>query len=143
MGQIATVSGKLTELSGALTTSSGALNDALRDYKAQRDSVSTRLADVRSTVELARREASLTEDVLNRIETSTSKLSDAQKAADEYMDGVSQVLADSSEAFRESVVSTLAKVNHEFHTKLNSAVGLLSAAVQELEVTLGSFTPRR
>ncbi|WP_139559025.1 anti-phage ZorAB system protein ZorA [Methylotetracoccus oryzae] len=143
MGQIATVSGKLTELSGALTTSSGALYDALRDYKAQRDSVSTLLADVRSTVELARREASLTEDVLNRIETSTSKLSDAQKAADEYMDGVSQVLADSSEAFRESVVSTLAKVNHEFHTKLNSAVGLLSAAVQELEVTLGSFTPRR
>lgn len=143
MGKAETVIGKLTELSGALTTSSGALQEGLRDYKAQRDSVTSLLSDVRSTVELARREASLTGDVLQQIEASTSKLIEAQKAADEYMDGVSQVLADSSEAFRESVVSTLAKVNHDFHTKLSSAVGLLSTAVQELEVTLGSLAPRR
>lgn len=142
MEQAATVSGKLTELSGALTTSAGALQDVLRDYKAQRDSVSALLADVRSTLELARKEASLTGDVLQRIEASTNKLNQAQKAADEYLDGVSQVLAESSTAFRESVVSTLSAVNHDFHTKLSSAVGLLSTAVQELEVTLGSFTPR-
>jgi len=141
MGQTTTVSGKLAELSGSLTTSSSALQDALRDYKVQRDSVSTLLADVRSTIELARKEASLTGDVLQRIEASTSKLSQAQKAADEYLDGVSDVLAGSSEAFRESVVSTLAKVNHDFHTKLSSAVGLLSTAVQELEVSLGSLGP--
>lgn len=144
MAQAATVSSKLTELSGALTASSGALQEALRDYKSQRDAVSALLGDVRATVELAKKEASLTGDVLQRIETSTTKLSQAQKAADEYLDGVSQVLADSSDAFRESVVSTLAKVNHDFHTKLSSAVGLLSTAVQELEVTLGgSLAPRR
>ncbi len=143
MGQAATVSGKLTELSGALTTSSGALQEALRDYKSQRDAVSALLGDVRATVELAKKEASLTGDVLQRIETSTTKLSQAQKAADEYLDGVSQVLADSSDAFRESVVSTLAKVNHDFHTKLSSAVGLLSTAVQELEVTLGGSLAAR
>ncbi|OYY94444.1 MAG: tellurium resistance protein TerC [Hydrogenophilales bacterium 28-61-23] len=144
MGQAATVSGKLTELAGALTSSSGALQEGLRDYKSQRDAVSVLLGDVRATIELAKKEASLTGDVLQRIEMSATKLSQAQKAADEYLDGVSQVLADSSEAFRESVVSTLAKVNHDFHTKLSSAVGLLSTAVQELEVTLGgSLAPRR
>lgn len=143
MGQTATVSGKLAELSGSLTTSSGALQDALRDYKAQRDSVSALLAEVRSTVELARKEASLTGDVLQRIEASTDKLSKAQKTADEYLDGVNQVLADSSEAFYNSVADTLAKVNYDFHFKLSSAVGLLSTAVQELEVSLGSLAPRR
>lgn len=143
MGQAATVSNKLTELSGALTTSSNGLQDGLRDYKAQRDSVTALISELRSTVEFARKEASLSGDVLQRIEASTSKLSQAQKAADEYMDGVSQVLADSSKEFRESVVTTLARVNHEFHTKLASAVGLLSTAVQELEVTLGSLAPRR
>ena len=143
MNQAATVSGKLTELSGALITSSGALQDALRDYKLQRDAVSALLSDVRATIEMAKKEASLTGDVLQRIEASTVKLSQAQTAADEYLDGVSQVLADSSDAFRESVVSTLAKVNHDFHTKLSSAVGLLSTAVQELEVTLGSLAPSR
>jgi hypothetical protein len=143
MGQAATVSTKLTEVSGSLTTSASAVQDALSDYRAQREAVSQLLTDVRATVELARKEASLTADVLQRIELSTAKLGTAQMAADAYLDGVSQVLADSSEAFRESVVSTLSKVNHDFHTKLSSAVGLLSTAVQELEVTLGSLAPKR
>ena len=143
MGQAATVSAKLIEVSESLTTSAGAVQDALSDYRVQREAVSQLLADVRATVELARKEASLTTDVLQRIESSTAKLGTAQKAADAYLDGVSQVLADSSEAFRESVVSTLSKVNYDFHTKLSSAVGLLSTAVQELEVTLGSLAPKR
>ena len=143
MGQAATVSAKLTEVSGSLTTSASAVQEALSDYRAQREAVSQLLTDVRATVELARKEASLTADVLQRIESSTAKLGTAQMAADAYLDGVSQVLADSSEAFRESVVSTLSKVNHDFHTKLSSAVGLLSTAVQELEVTLGSLAPKR
>lgn len=143
IGQAATVSAKLTEASGSLTTSASAIQVALGDYRAQREAVSQLLIDVRATVELARKEASLTADVLQRIESSTAKLSAAQMAADEYLDGVSQVLSGSSEAFRESVVSTLSKVNHDFHTKLSSAVGLLSTAVQELEVTLGSIAPKR
>lgn len=143
MNQATTVGSKLNELSGQLTSSSSALHEALRDYQAQRQAVTTLLADVRSTIELARKEASLTTDVLQRIEASTAKLGAAQKTADEYLDGVSQVLAESSEAFRESVVATLAKVNHDFHTKLSSAVGLLSTAVQELEVSLGSLAPVR
>lgn len=143
MGQAATVAAKLTEVSGSLTTSASAVQDALQDYRAQREAVTQLLTDVRTTVELTRKEASLTADVLQRIESSTAKLGAAQTAADAYLDGVSQVLADSSEAFRESVVSTLSTVNHEFHTKLSSAVGLLSTAVQELEVTLGSLAPKR
>lgn len=143
MGQAATASAQLTEVSGSLTTSASAVQEALQDYRAQREAVTQLLADVRATVELARKEASITADVLQRIESSAEKLGAAQTAADAYLGGVSQVLAESSEAFRESVVSTLSKVNHDFHTKLASAVGLLSTAVQELEVTLGSLAPRQ
>lgn len=143
MEQAAAVGAKLTEVSGSLTTGAGAIQEVLRDYRAQRDAVGQLLAEIRATVELARKEASLTGDVLRRIENSAEKLGAAQKAADEYLDGVGEVLATSSEAFRESVVSTLGKVNHDFHTKLSSAVSLLSTAVQELEVTLGSLAPRR
>lgn len=143
MNQAAAVSSKLTEMSGTLSISSSALQEALRDYKAQRDAVTALLGEVQATIEIAKKEASITGDVLQRIEASTTKLGQAQAAADEYLDGVSEVLANSSDAFRESVVSTLAKVNHDFHTKLSSAVGLLSTAVQELEVTLGSLAPAR
>lgn len=143
MNRAETVSAKLAEVSGSLTTSASAVKDALQDYRAQREAVTQLLAEVRATVDLASKEASITADVLQRIEASTEKLGAAQKAADAYLDGVSQVLAESSEAFRASVMSTLSQVNHDFHTKLASAVGLLSTTVQELEVTLGSFAPRR
>lgn len=143
LDQVTAVSSKLAGVSGALTAGAGAVQEALRDYRIQRDAVAQLLAEVKVTVELARKEASLTGEALHCIEQSASKLGEAQKAADEYLDGVSHVLAKSSEAFRESVLNTLGKVNHDFHAKLSSAVGLLSTAVQELEVSLASVGMRQ
>lgn len=137
------VSEKLAEVSGSLTSGSAAIQELLRDYRVQREAVGQLLVEVRTTVELARKEASITADVLHRIEGSTQKLGAAQLAADAYLEGVSDVLLGSSEAFRSSVVSTLGKVNHDFHDKLSSAVGLLSTAVQELAITLEITPPSR
>lgn len=139
----ASVGSQLTELTGSLTASAGSVQEGLRDYRAQRESLGTLLADVKATIEHAKREASVSADVLQRIEQSATKLADAQRAAEDYMEGVTKVLGDSTDAFRDAVVSTLGKVNHDFHEKLSGAVGLLSTAVQELEVTLGSLAPRR
>jgi uncharacterized protein with GYD domain len=142
MNLVTVSNSKMLELTGQLTSSTTAMQELLRDYQVQRQVVAGMVGELRALTDQARKEALLTSDVLQRIETSTAKLGAAQQAADMYLDGVNQVLADSSAAFRESVVSTLDKVNHEFHAKLSSAVGLLATAVQELEVTLGSFTPR-
>jgi DNA-binding GntR family transcriptional regulator len=97
---------------------------------------------VRGTIEAARKEASVTSDVLSRIEGSAAKLAAAHKAADQYLDGINDVLATSTDAFREAVVSTLNSVNRDFHTQLSTAVGLLGGAVQELEASLSSFAPQ-
>ncbi|HWK71420.1 MAG TPA: anti-phage ZorAB system protein ZorA [Burkholderiaceae bacterium] len=137
--QVTATSNKLAEASGSLTASSSSLQEALRDYRTQRETLASLLSEVRETIELARKEASITTDVLQRIEISTTKLATAQKAADEYLDGVNQVLGQSSDSFKEAVVSTLGKVNHEFHEKLSSAVGLLGTAIQELESSLGTI----
>lgn len=139
MTQATTVSSKLAEVSGSLTASSSSLQEGLRDYKSQREALATLLSEVREIIELARNEASITADALQRIEASTAKLGTAQKAADEYLDGVSSVLEQASDAFSSSVVLTLSKVNSTFHEKLSSAVGLLSAAIQELESSLGTI----
>lgn len=141
--QATTIGAKLTEVAGVLGNGATALQDVVRDYRAQREAIVQLLTEVRATVDVARREASITADVLRRIEASAEKLGGAQKAADEYLDGVSVVLGNSTEAFRESVVSTLNKVNHEFHQKLSDAVALLTSTIDELEVTLGSPTPKR
>jgi len=142
VGQVGIVSGKLSELSGQLTSSAGSLQDVLRDYQAQRQAVVALLAEVRVTIEAARKDARITSDILSRIELSAAKLASAQQAAEEYLDGINEVLASSSDAFRDAVVSTLNSVNREFHTQLSTAVGLLGGAVQELEASLGSFAPQ-
>ena len=142
MGQVATVGGKLSELSGQLSSSAASLQEVLRDYKTQRQAVSELLTEVRSTIEIARKDASVTSDILSRIESSAAKLAEAHKSADEYLEGINEVLATSNAAFRDAVVSTLTSVNRDFHAQLSTAVGLLGGAVQELEVSLGSFAPQ-
>ena len=97
------------------------------------------VVELRETVELARKEASLTTDILTRIESSATRLGTAQKQADEYLEGVSRVLGEAHMTFATEVRRTLERANTEFHNKLGAAVGLLSAGVQELEVTLASM----
>ncbi len=137
MGQAATVAGKLTELTGAMTASSLALQEGIRDYRAQRDAVSTLVTELRTIVESAKSEAGLTEDILTRIQSAAEKLAAAQVQADQYLDGVSRVLGEAHQSFADATTKTLDRANTEFHKKLTAAVGLLSASIQELEITLG------
>jgi hypothetical protein len=97
------------------------------------------LADLRTTVEVTRREASLTGDVLQRIEQSAESLREAQLEAQQYLDGVSEVLARAHDAFGQEVKRTLDRANQEFHEKLSSAVNLLGGAIAELETTLATI----
>ena len=139
MGQVANVSAKLTETSGSLTSGSTAIQELLKDYRIQRDAIGQLVTELRATVEVARKEAALTGDVLARIEGSATRLGTAQKQADEYLAGVSKVLGDAHTSFATEVKRTLDKANTEFHTKLTTAVGMLSSAVAELELTLASM----
>lgn len=136
--QAAGVSEKLAETSGALTVGGSAMQGLLKDYQGQRAAVETLVGELRATVESARKEASLTADILGRIESSAQKLGLAQKQADEYLDDVSQVLADAHTAFATEVKRTLNTANTEFLAKLSTAVNMLHAAIGELELTLST-----
>ena len=143
MAQVGAVGGKLAELSGGLTGSSTALQEALRDYRAQREGLGALLTEMRSVVDVARREAGITADVLQRIEASAQKLGQAQRAADEYLEGVNRVLAESNEAFGDAVIATVSRINTEFNDKLASAVSLLSGTIRELETTFTDLLASR
>jgi hypothetical protein len=143
MGQASDVSLKLVQASSSLSAGATTMQDGLGDYRLQREAVGHVVSELRATVELARKEASLTADVLSRIEGSAERLSDAQKQADQYLSGVSKVLGDAHQAFATSVKKTLELANTEFHTKLATAVGLLSSTIGELEATIGNVAPQR
>ena len=143
MDKAALIGNKLTEISGHMSVGSNALQESLRDYQAQRQAVGALLENAKATIELARREAGVTENVLQRIEASSNKLAQVQFDFEKYLDGVSDTLAESSSAFQDVVKTTLQQVNTDFHGHLSQSVRLLKATVQELEATLGGLGARR
>ncbi len=143
LGKASTVADKMSEASGALTSSSAALQGVLTDYRANREATGTMLTELRAVVESAKKEASLTQQALDRIQAAATKLAQAQQETENYLEGVSDVLADAHATFAEGLTRTLDRANSDFHTKLSGAVRLLSSAVEELEVSLSGATPAR
>jgi len=70
------------------------------------------------------------------------RLSEAQVAADSYLQGVSEVLSEAHAAFAREVEGTLRKGNSEFHKQLSDAVGILRGAIQEIGDVVDSLPER-
>lgn len=138
MNQASTVAGKLTEVGGALTASSSALQGVLSDYRANREATGSMLTELKSVVESAKREAALTQQALDRIQAAATKLAAAQQETEAYLEGVSKIMAEAHGDFADGLTRTLDRANSDFHSKLSVAVGLLSSAIEELEVTVSS-----
>jgi flagellar hook-basal body complex protein FliE len=115
----------------------------INDYRVTRDTFATIVENLKSTIENARKEASLTSELVNRLSSAAGTLSAAQKDAEEYLQGVTEVLAEAHKAFAESVERTLRKGNADFHKELAEAVNLLKGAIQDLGDTLDAATTRR
>ena len=141
LGQAAALSSKLLEATGALNLGIAALQAGLDDHRSQRETVARLVVELRSLVDAVRKEASLSGEVLGRIEASTQRLGVAQQQAEQYLAGVNKVLGDAHQAFGSAVRKSLEVANAEFHGQLATAVGLLSATINELDATLGNALP--
>ena len=134
---------KILATSRSLETSSSALEESLRDYQSQRSAIGSMLSEIRSTVELAKKEASLTSDVLAKLDKATSQLGQAELAAEEYLENVSKVLVESHESFTREMNKSLAASNRDFHQNLKNSVDLLASTIGDLEASLGSSIGKR
>jgi methyl-accepting chemotaxis protein len=140
------ISGSTNKLSLAASTLNGvtqASMQVINDYRVTRDTFATIVENLKSTVENARKEASLTSQLVSSLGSAASTLSAAQKDAEEYLQGVTEVLAQAHKAFAESVERTLRKGNADFHKELADAVSLLRGAIQDLGDTLDAVVTRR
>ncbi len=138
-----TLTERLTQAAGAVASSTQALQNVVADYSANRQALERMLGNLQGTVEGAKREAALTSDILSRIEGATTRLVQAQKEADGYLEKVSEVLAEAHQEFADQMRQTVGKANTEFHQNLTSATKLLGDAIQELDTTLASAGTRR
>lgn len=134
---------RIMSSSRSIENSTNALEESLRDYKLQRSSITEMLSEIKNTVELAKKEAGLTADVLAKLERATSQLGQAELAAEAYLANVSKVLAESHESFTREMNNSLNSSNREFHNNLKTAVDLLATTIGDLEASLGSVIGRR
>lgn len=143
LNQSASLVDRITSSSRSIENSTNALEESLRDYKLQRASISEMLTEIRNTVELAKKEAGLTADVLSKLDKATSQLGQAELAAEAYLANVSKVLAESHESFTREMNNSVNTSNREFHNNLKTAVDLLATTIGDLEASLGSAIGKR
>lgn len=137
------LSQQLTQAAGSVGLATKSLDGVLADYRGTREALQRMLEAMQGSVEAARKEASLTGDVLSRLEGATVRLAVAQKSADEYLGNVTRVLEEAHRGFADNVQRTLGVANKSFYDSLTSATKLLREAIAELEQTLGSYNPAR
>lgn len=134
---------KITTTSTQLSSSASSLQDALSDYQSQRSSLNSMFAEFKQVIELAKKETSLTADVLSKLERATSQLGQAEQAAEEYLSDVTKVLAETHESFTREMTNSLTTANRGFHQNLKSAIDLLATTITDLDAALGSGIGRK
>lgn len=129
---LGTMAEKLNASSGTLSSALMATQQTLGDQKAVRDTLATMVTDLRSTVENAKREASLTSELVDSLQVASQRLTEAQRTADNYLEGVTEVLGEAHGAFAKQMEITMREGNRVFHEELAHATGLLKGAIQDL-----------
>jgi ABC-type transporter Mla subunit MlaD len=130
---------KLIASTNPLTQSLAAVQQVLADQKSARDAFQAMVTELRSTVENAKREASITGELVQTLDSASQRLSQAQSAANDYLDEVTEVLAATHQAFAREMTATLRDGNSKFHEELAQAVGLLKSGIQELSDALDNL----
>lgn len=136
----ALVTAQLTQAADKVAAASSGLGELFGDYKAARDSLTGLVGSLQVLVEQVRRDASLSGEVISRIESATGKLVAAQQDADSYLSKVSEVIAVAHESFSEGMSRAVGEANREFHQALSDSVKLLREGIHELESTLDAAT---
>lgn len=114
------------------------VGNSLDEQRQATAAIGRMVADLRATIDNARREAALTGELVGRMEGAAATLGRAGQDADIYLQGVSEVLAKSHAAFAENVERTLARSNGQFQQHVAGAVEALKGAIEELSDALAT-----
>lgn len=123
---------KLAGSAQALGNAVNATQQVLGDQRFVRDALASMVTDLRQTIELAKREASMSSGLVDSLQAASQRLTEAQRSTETYLQGVSDVLGEAHGAFAQQVMATLREGNKAFHEELAQATGLLKGAIQEL-----------
>lgn len=143
MNATADATGKIQSSAQTLSSATASVREMLTDYQRTSDTLAAMLADLKSTVESAKKEASLTTLLVSQLKSAADQLGQAQLQADSYLQGINKVLTESHQSFANEITNTLRQGNGQFQQELSQAVGLLRNGIQELGDTLDDLPSRK
>ena len=130
---------QLVDASSNLSNALSAMQHALGDQKSVRDAIGMMVADLRNTVENAKKDASLTTELVANLERASGQLQKAQTDAGKYLSGISEVLAKAHSEFATQLRATLTDNNKAYQAELAQATNYLKGAIQDLGDVLDSL----
>jgi hypothetical protein len=142
MQAIEKASATIQGASSNLAQATSGVKDMMEEHRRTSDIFATIVSELRSTIENARHEASMTTQIVSRIQMATEQLGIAQNKAEEYLHGLTDVLAQAHAEFAGNIELTLRKSNTQFHEELSRAVSLVSGAIQDFGDVLDSASDK-
>lgn len=143
MNASADATGKIQSSSQALSAATASAQQMVADYRRTSDALAAMLADLKTTMDTAKKEAGMTTQLVSQLKAAADQLGQAQQQADSYLQGISKVLAETHQSFANEVSNTLRQGNSEFQKELTQAVSLLRSGIQELGDTLDELPGRK
>lgn len=135
MTQAEETTAKLMETSGVLSITAGATKDIFASYENTTKTLNALAIEIKVVLENARKDASLTSEIISGIESAAEKLGEAQLDAKQYLQDVSDVLEKTHEKFGEMVGETLSDYNKKFLNQFEKTVELLKGTIENLDDT--------
>lgn len=142
VAQLVQGSERLGQAAERLSAAAADCAASVREHNQLRGEFSALLHEIRSALDAARREAALTPQLVERLEAGAKALGAAQQRAEQYLNGINEVLAAAHEAFAKNVERTLREGNGQFHREVAEAVGHLRGAIDELGDVLDAAVSR-
>lgn len=143
MNASADATGKIQSSSQTLSAATASVQQMFADYRHTSDALAAMLADLKITMDTAKKEAGMTTQLVSQLKAAADQLGQAQQQADSYLQGISKVLAETHQSFANEVSNTLRQGNSQFQQELTQAVDLLRSGIQELGETLDDLPGRK
>jgi len=112
------------------------------NYEKDRNAFAETLSGLKLVLNNAKREASVTSEMLAGIQGAAAQLANAGLQSEAYLGKVNDVLAKAHMSFAENIDKTLNHGNSRFHVELAKAVDLLAGGIRDLEDVLSAVPAR-
>lgn len=143
MNATADATGKIQSSAQSLSSATASVQQMFADYRRTSDALAAMLADLKTTMDTAKKEAGLTTQLVSQLKAAADQLGQAQQQADAYLQGINKVLTESHQSFANEISNTLRQGNSQFQHELTTAVNLLRGGIEELGNTLDDLPPGR